>query len=371
MKKILMVTGSLNTGGLEIFAVNTAELLQKQNYQFDFLIFNNQKQDLEEKVKKMGGNVIRIDNPKKGYIKFQKNFKKIIREYGPYDIVHSHLYYVSGIILKISKKLNIKTCIAHSHSIQRKSDKRIIKKIVHRHLQHRLNKYSDYKLACSYEAGINLFGYKEFNKSGIVVPNPINIDKFLFNKLQREKIRKSLNISKEKLVIGQVGRLADDKNQFFLLDILKKYNENNDAILLLVGDGPLKKSLQQYAAKIGIEKNVLFLGKRSDVNDLLSAMDIFVMTSLHEGLGMVILEAIANGLKCICEEHAVVEQIKRINNCISIKGFNVDDWVKTIEKHAEREKDNSYIKTSLVNYSEERFVEIMNNIYKSEVENNE
>ena len=370
MKKILMVTGSLNTGGLEIFAINTVELLQKYNYKFDFLIFNNQEQDFEKKVREMGCNVIRINSPNKGYVKFKRNFKDVLKEFGPYDIVHSHLYYSSGLILKISKKFGVKMCIAHSHSIKRKNDKKIIKMIVHHVLQYKLNKYSDYKLACSFEAGINLFGDKAFSESGIVISNPININHFSFDKAKRNKIRKSLNVGEDKIIIGQVGRLAEGKNQFFLLDILKKYIENNDAILLLVGDGPLKEKLQEYSVKIGIQENVIFLGKRTDVNDLLSAMDIFVMTSLHEGLGMVILEAIANGLKCICEEHAVVEQIRKNNNCISIRGFNVDEWVKTIKSNVKREIDNEYIKTSLINYSEEQFAEKMNNIYKSEVKNN-
>lgn len=371
MKKVLMVTGSLNTGGLEIFAINTVELLQNYNYKFDFLIFSHQEQDFEKKVKEMGCNVIRINSPNKGYLKFKKNFKKIFKELGPYDIVHSHLYYSSGVILKISKKLGVKKCIAHSHSIKRKNDNKFIRMMVHHILQYKLNKYSDYKLACSYEAGINLFGTKTFNESGIVIFNPININHFSFNKVKRNKIRKKLNISEDRTVIGQVGRLTEGKNQFFLLDILKKYNENNDAILLLVGDGPFKEKLKEYAIRIGIQNNVIFLGNRIDVNDLLSVMDIFVLTSLHEGLGMVILEAIANGLKCICEKHAVVEQIRKNNNCISINGFNINDWVKTIKNNTKRDEFNEYIKKSLLNYSEEKFIEEMNNIYKSEVKKND
>lgn len=365
MKKVLLVTGTLNTGGLELFAINTVKLLSKKEYSFDFLIFSDKKQDYEEEIKKMGCEIIRIKNPKKKYFKFKKQLKEVIKSHGPYDIVHSHIYYSSGMIMKIAKKNNVATCISHSHSIVRENDKKIIRKIIHSFMRKKINKYSDYKIACTLEAGENLFGKEIFDKNGIIITNPIDIQKYSFDLTERNKIRKKLKIKKNQLVIGQVSRLVEGKNQFFLLELFKKNMIDINSVLILVGDGDLRKKLEDYATKLKIKKNVRFLGKRDDVDSLLSAMDIFVMTSLHEGLGMVIIEALANGLPCICEEKAIVKQVRDLNNCITMKGFNIDAWNNEIKIYHKRETEKSIIKNTLAQYSEKKFINEMNKIYSN------
>ena len=99
--------------------------------------------------------------------------------------------------------------------------------------------------------------------------------------------------------------------------------------ILTKGVNPIyeKEELEEYANQLHIADKIRFTGNRKDVPALLSAMDIFVMTSLHEGLGIVLIEAMANGLYCLCENKAIVNEVTCIDKCIPISGNNISEWV--------------------------------------------
>ena len=114
--------------------------------------------------------------------------------------------------------------------------------------------------------------------------------------LRRDKrnIRKDLNIGQEAVILGTVGRLTPVKGHVYLLKAMQTLvSKNKDVRLVIVGDGPLRNQLENLAVELQIEKNVLFVGHQNDACDFIDAMDVFVLPSLHEGIPMVLLEALA------------------------------------------------------------------------------
>lgn len=160
--------------------------------------------------------------------------------------------------------------------------------------------------------------------------NAINVNEFKYSPEVRESVRRELQIQ-NKLVIGHVGRFTNQKNHNFLIDIFREVlNDEPEALLLMAGEGPLRKEIEEKVNKYGLSKNVRFLGVRKDIARLMQAMDLFLFPSLFEGLPVVLVEAQASGLKCIVsdtitKECDVTERIhfERLDN-------SAERWAKRI-----------------------------------------
>lgn len=129
---------------------------------------------------------------------------------------------------------------------------------------------------------------------GVVIHNGIELEKFS-HQAKREDLRKEFGIGKDDIVFGTVGRLHKQKAQDILLRGFKKVADRHPQVQLwIVGEGELRDTLERLAQELGIAGKVIFLGGRTDIPELLSAMDIFVLSSLWEGQPIVLLEAMAS-----------------------------------------------------------------------------
>lgn len=296
--------------------------IDKNKIQFDFLIDRDNETFYEEEILNMGGKVFKLDYYFNGwnYFQFKKEWKKFFNEHKEYKIIHCHVRSVAAIVLKIAKKFEI-TTICHSHSTSNGSG---VKSIVKKLLQSNICKYSDYLFACSRQSAIWLYGEKQCGNRCYVLNNSIDSNKYQYNKVVREYVRKKLGIE-NKIVIGQVGRLANMKNHLFSLKVLHECVKiNPNYCLLIVGDGDLKSQIKKEIITLGLENNVMMLGNRNDVNELLQAMDIFLMPSLFEGLPLSLVEAQASSLLCFISTN-VHDGILDDNLVISL---SLDDGAK-------------------------------------------
>ena len=239
--------------------------------------------------------------PYQKILRYNKELTKIFNE-NNYKIVHSHINTLSVFPLKIAKKCGIPVRIAHSHSTTNKKEwkKNMLKQI----LRPFSKKYATNYMCCSELAGRWLFGNKEYNNGNVyILNNAIDVEKFSYNESIRIKKRKELNIDDNKLIIGHVGRFVEQKNHKFLIDIFNQVQlKHKNAILLLIGQGPLLNEIKDKVKKLNLEEKVMFLGQREDINELYQAMDIFIFPSLYEGLGMALVEAQYSGLPCIASD---------------------------------------------------------------------
>ena len=194
-----------------------------------------------------------------------------------------------------AKISNVKVIIAHSHNAS--SDKGILKKMLHNINKNFIPLFANHFFACSNKAGKWFYSKKIMNsKNYFVINNCIDIDKFKFNYETRNNKRKELHLKNENIVVGHVGRFNKQKNHTFLIDIFNEaYKENDKLRLVMVGIGPLMNKIKKKVIQLNLSDAVLFLGQRSDVNELMQAMDIFILPSLYEGLPLVGVEAQTSG----------------------------------------------------------------------------
>ena len=223
-----------------------------------------------------------------------------------------------------------KVRILHNHSTAVKSEKlrSVMKYILRPFAPIFANKY----MACSKLAGEWMYGKKKMEEGKVkVLNNAINVDDFAYNLRLREKLRLDLNIDKDTLVIGHVGRFMYQKNHDFLIDIFKEiHKQKNNSLLLLIGDGPLRETIEIKVQNYGLKDYVKFLGLRKDVKGLYNVMDVFVLPSWYEGLPVVSVEAQANGLPCFVSDKVSKEcNLSDSMHFISLDE-NAESWSKKI-----------------------------------------
>jgi glycosyltransferase involved in cell wall biosynthesis len=172
-----------------------------------------------------------------------------------------------------------------------------------------LNQVTDVKLAPSKQAAAYTFGKRSI-KGGTVVllHNGLALEEYSYRAEARAEIRKALEIGANQTVIGHVGRFNTQKNHLFLLQVFRQVLEQEpNAILLLVGDGELRESVDESVRQYGLGAHVRMTGVRQDIPALLSAMDVFALPSLYEGMPNVIIEAQASGLPCVLSDRVTRE----------------------------------------------------------------
>lgn len=332
--RIAQVMGKWVGGGVEAVVMNYYRNIDKKKIQFDF-IFDDDSNDIPyDEIEKLGGKVILIP-PYQKVFKYHKELKRVLMS-GNYKIVHSHINTLSVFSLFAAKKAGVPVRIAHSHSTTNKKEwKKNLLKLVLRPLS---KKYATHYFACSDLAGRWQFGNKEYDKGNIyVLNNAIDLDKFKYDKELRNKKRKELKLKEDALVIGHIGRFVPVKNHEFIIDVFNEvHKENKNAVLLLVGQGPLMDEIKEKVKELKLTKNVKFLGQRSDVNELYQAFDLFLFPSLYEGLGMVAIEAQTSGLQCIASTE--VPSIAKVTD--NLEFLELDDTIE-MWKNVILEKINS------------------------------
>ena len=296
--------------------------------QFDFLCFEKGNSTFEKEIEFYGGNVHYIVSPK-NLIKFNSDLNIFYnKHYLEYDILHIHLPFLNYAFFNSKKKLGVKEIISHAHATRFGENKlsNYRNKIFFMFGKH----IPDFYAACSIEAGIAIFG-NDFKKHGYVINNAIELDNYIFNNEERKKYRDSLNID-DKFVIGHIGHFTPQKNHDFLIDIFNEYQKINDkTILLLIGNGYLENYIRTNVEELKLSHKVMFLGNRNDINLILNAFDLFVFPSIFEGLGIVLIEAQANGLRCIMSDQIPLAANVLENQVVPINA-DVKNWVEAIKK---------------------------------------
>ena len=344
--RVAQIMGKWVGGGVEAVVMNYYRHIDRDKIQFDFICDDDSTRIPTEEIEKLGGKVILIP-PYQKVFKYHKTLKKVLQE-GQYTIVHSHINALSVFSLWAAKSAGVPVRIAHSHST---SNKKEWKKTLLKNILRPFSKVfaTDY-FCCSELAGRWLFGNKTYDQGKVyLLNNAIDVDKFKYDEKIRKEKRKELNIKDNQLVIGHIGRFVQQKNHEFLIDIFNEiYKQDKNAILLLIGEGPLKEEIQNKVNELGLDKNVQFLGQRDDANELYQAMDLFLFPSLYEGLGMVLIEAQCAGLPCVASTE--VPEIAKISDKVIFEDLkeNLKIWAgiclkflngKSIRKSSEKSLD--------------------------------
>ena len=307
--RILQVCGIMNRGGIETMLMNLFRKIDRDKIVFDFMVHSREEGSYDEEIKALGGNIYYVPQYNgANHLLYSKEWKRFFEEHPEHTIIHGHMRSTAGIYLKIAKKYNRATILhSHSTSIRGKGIAVLIKGF-----WQYMGRYSaDYFFSCGQDAGEWLFGKKIVSGDRFyLVKNAIDVENFAYDGKKREELRDEKDLS-DKYVVGHVGSFTPVKNHKFLLEMfmdVKKHKDN--AVLYLVGQGPLEKEIEQRIVDFDLEDSVIMAGTTSRVQDAFLLMDVFVFPSIHEGLPMVLMEEQVTGLPCIANGEGITTEAK-------------------------------------------------------------
>ena len=329
--RVAHIVGKMVGGGLEATVLNYYRHIDRSVVQYDFLV-DDDSTLIPKEIEQLAGRVILIP-PYQHQVEYQKKLYQVLKE-NNYPLVYSHMNTLSVFPLFAAWRAKVPIRVAHNHSTAGKGEWK--KNIMKYSLRPFAKVFPTTLCACTNFAGEWLFGKKAMDDGKVTIwQNAVEIDKFLFNPEKRNAVRKKYSIE-DRFVVAHIGRFIHQKNHEFIIDIFNEvYKKNNKAVLMLVGSGDLMPMIKEKVHNLGLDSVVLFLGNRSDIADIYQAMDIFVMPSFYEGLGMVAVEAQIAGMPVICAD--TVPEEARI--CDNFEYLSLNDsaavWAQEVLNNAE------------------------------------
>lgn len=300
MKKILVIitTAFVEFGGLTTVMMNYYRNMEKNGLRIDFASTNAIDSTLNTELKDNGSQYYNLGPRNSNPIKYAHNLDRLLKG-GDYDVVHVNANSATvSLELSVACKNNVPCKIVHIHNSIGNH------KYMHKILQPVLFHLCDVFLACSEKAGHWAYNDREFE----VLNNAVDTKKYSFDQGRRKLIREKIAVTEDAFVIGHVGKINEQKNHGFLLEVFNEFHKRYaNSYLLLVGDGALRETIEVKAKDLGLIDNVIFAGMCSNVCDYLTAMDCFVFPSLWEGLPLSLIEAQSSGLPCVVSSNITQE----------------------------------------------------------------
>lgn len=297
----------LPIGGAEQILLNTVKGIDKNRFE-PLVCCIGECGAVGEEIKKAGTRVIALGYPVKRFKwSIVRDLARLMQD-EHVDVLHTSLYHANFFGRIAGRIARVPVVLTWVHNAYDKSNRKLQRRIANRLLA----RYTDTMVAVSKGVKADILKYDGTDPGLIKVLytglNPIDVD----TESSRPVVREQLGIPDDAFVIGNVGRLVDQKNQALLLRAFRKVVDcRPDSRLVMVGGGPLEDDLHRLAGELGISDRTIFTGWRRDVPELLSAFDVFALSSDYEGLGIVILEAMFVGLPTVATAVAgIVEAVE-------------------------------------------------------------
>jgi len=342
--KVAHIIARMITGGADENTLFTMEGLDKNKYEVDLIMGEEFDESILNKVKNNNFNIIQI----KG-LKWKLNFLydpivlikliKLMRK-NRYDIIHTHTT-KAGILGRIAGRIAGVPIIVHGlhGSTFEAFDSGLLNWLLF--LFERLTgRFTDAYISVS---GVLSEKYIERGigkkKNYHTVHSGMELETFYGarEKIDCRKKQRELGIGVEDFVIGNVARLESRKGHKFLIDAFKNVlggQKNGHVKLLIIGEGNKREYLENYVNELNLRDKVVFTGYREDVEELMAVMDIFVLTSLREGLPRVLVQAAAVGVPSVAfNVDGVSEIIKDNYNGFLVKVKDVKQLENRIVKY--------------------------------------
>jgi glycosyltransferase involved in cell wall biosynthesis len=317
----------MDPGGVETWLMHLLRNIDRDQFKFDFCTFGPDPGLFAPEIVKLGAKVLRC--PKSAnLVVFGRRFRKILRE-GNYDVVHSHVHFFSGAVLRWANAEGIPIRIAHSHTSRDGKSDSWARRSYRNLMRSWIDKYATHGLAASKDAAASLFVENWRADPRIrIIHNGIDLGPFR-QPIAREDVRKELGIPLDATMVGHVGRFVAPKNHRFLVEIAREILKKRPEIhFLFVGDGPLRREIEARTFAMGLSERIHFTGTRTDVPRIMrAAMDVFIFPSLWEGLPIAVVEAQAAGLPCILSEAVTDEASILPEQVIQVRAsLPPEDW---------------------------------------------
>lgn len=298
--RILIVGLSSNRGGVESYIMNMVKHFSRDLFEFYFPR-NGAEETYGDAICSLGGHFVEV--PKGRGIRFLQHYAgwwKVLRQYR-FDVIYwNDCSIVSLDVLRMARWIGVPVRVFHAHSTSMDAPLFGLRRWIEQKNFRNLPCIANLLLACSETAAQWMF------RAGAryqVVPNALDVSRYQFSGGVRAKKRNELGVS-DRHVIGFVGRLTPQKHPEFYVQVAAALcRQSSRCFLIMAGAGDLESEVRQVAEGLGLTPSqFLMLGARSDVPELLQAVDCLVMPSRYEGLPMTLVEAQASGLPCVVSD---------------------------------------------------------------------
>ncbi len=300
-RKVCLFCEKWASGGIESLLSNVLRPMDLSKLEVDIVAAELCGSVFTRPLEELGVRFEALSGDQRDLGRNHRQFKKLL-DRRRYDVVHVNAFQALSLFyLRQAREAGTPVRIAHSHNTAlRESPTRAVKLALHRWGRERYAGEATDLWACSSAAAEFLFPKAELARRGFrFIPNGIDAARFRFDGVERERVRKELGLD-GKLVVGNVGRLCDQKNQAFLLEVFREvHSRRPESALLLIGEGEDRQRLEEKAKRLGLEDRVIFYGAADRVERLYWSMDVFMLPSRFEGLPVTGIEAQAAGLPCL------------------------------------------------------------------------
>lgn len=323
--RIIYILSSLSKqNGISSFVMNYYKRIDHSLFDFTFVVMKNGagEEEYRKIIEYNNDKVIVLPNVKR-VSRFVKELKAIF-SIEHYDVIHVHLMNLGWIFLLASKVFSPNTKrVLHAHATVFGETK--WKNIRNEFFSKFSIRLAQKLFACSEAAGTALFGNRDYT----LISNAIDVNEYAFDADTRTKVRDRFECN-QKIVIGTTARMEIQKNPLFAVDVFSEMLKYSDQMeYWWVGDGSLRKQVEEKVEKLGIQGKFKLLGKRSDARDLYQGMDLFMLPSLFEGLPVVAVEAETSGLPIVMSD-AITREISSEKSKYIPLANGAKAWAKEI-----------------------------------------
>lgn len=354
--KVLVVTATMNAGGLENQLMHLLRNADKEIFQIDFSS-KVENSYYRKEIEALGAKYYVLpEMNKKNIFSYFREMVRIMKT-GKYDVVHSNELFHSGVVLLAACFAGVKCRIAHSHSIYDLDDinarRSTIRKIYSSIMRWMILQFSNVQIGCSTAAGEFLFGEKAVKKDTYhLLFNSVDTKEYLEN---YDKEETGEFCEADWVNVLHVGRVYEVKNQLFIAEIAEEFKKRDKKIRILCAGKGNQEYMEQVQAVIKskeLQKYMQMLGVRKDISELLRKSKAFILPSLYEGMPLVLIEAQASGIHCVSADTFSKEVDFGIDSVewLSLQA-GAEKWADAIENAIEKERKE---KTEVVNAIEEK-----------------
>lgn len=344
MIKVLHLMRSLNAGGIGTFVLNNYRVIDKDRYLFDFAITHEGMGEYGDEIERLGGHIYFIStkgnrNIFDGIFQLIK-FYQLCRDNG-YDVVHCHYYFANAFFILAAKLAGVKVRISHCHNtrtVERVGFVRRLFELISRYLL--LSMGTDF-LGCADAATVFLYGKRMFER-GIskTIYNGIDYDYWDINKVDVNSIRKNNNIKNEKVLLF-VGRLEEQKNPLFALQVINLLHDNYENIKsFFIGEGSFRQKMEDFIKEKDMSSYVELLPADSNIRDYQAIADVMIAPSLWEGLSIAFIEA--QKMHTMVFTSDMISYEVDMGLCKHYPLDSPDNWARVIADYMENNEIQSY-----------------------------
>jgi len=328
-------------GGVQGVLWNYYKNIDEDEVRFDFITTGTGDSGFADNFINKKSKIYKVTQKRKSFFKHCREIFKVLKS-EKFDIIHIHQDFLGYTFAVIAWLCGIKVRIMHTHKANIAES--FFKRIQRAALTFVTKAFSTHYFACGEEAAKWTFGKKFYNSGKVyVLKNAIELTNYFYDAEKRIKMREECGFADENIVIGNVARFTYLKNHELLINIFKKlYSKNNNYRLLLLGEGSEFEKINKMICENKLNDAVLMVGNHSNVSDYLQAMDMFVLTSRCESLGLVLIEAQANGLSCVTS-HNVPREVNVENKVLYVENYDDhSEWIEKIESLKNSERTTFY-----------------------------